>query len=267
MNDMVVKSVDLMGDVVIAAQDAKGNIWAGVSYFCKALGMSKGQKDRQITNIGKDKTLSKGCCKFAAGVFDPANETLALRLDFIPLWLAKINITDKMEQDSPDLANKLLNYQLKAKDILAEAFIPKQEIPRTIPGQIQLLAQGNVELNQRVDTLEERFNKFEDELPVTGADMDDIQSALKRKGVLVMGGKKSNAYHDKSTRTFVYSDLQRELRRQFDVKKYKEIKHNNTTDALRIIEEYKLPLALKNRVDMVNAQQSLDLGFRKDNAV
>lgn len=267
MNDMVVKSVDVMGDTVMAAQDKDGNIWAGINFFCRGLGMSKRQRDFQVEKVKADKALSKGCTLLRAGVLDTANEVYALRLDFVPIWLSKITITKKMEQDNPDLANKLLNYQLKAKDILAEAFLPKPEIPRTIPGQIQLLAQGNVELNQRVDTLEERFNKFEDELPVTGADMDDIQSALKRKGVLVMGGKKSNAYHDKSTRTFVYSDLQRELRRQFDVKKYKEIKHNNTTDALRIIEEYKLPLALKNRVDMVNAQQSLDLGFRKDNAV
>ena len=48
-----------------------------------------------------------------------------MRIDFIPLWLAKIVITDKTKQDNPDLAEKLLQYQLKAKDILADAFLPK----------------------------------------------------------------------------------------------------------------------------------------------
>lgn len=33
MNDLVVKSVDLFGDSVMAARDKDGNIWAGVSYF------------------------------------------------------------------------------------------------------------------------------------------------------------------------------------------------------------------------------------------
>lgn len=259
MNDMIVKSVDVMGDTVMAAQDKDGVIWVGIRWMCQGMGMTDGQYKRQIANIQKDLLLKNSGANLNLNKGSGEREVFCLKLDYLPIWLAKISITPTMQKEHPELADKLLNYQLKAKDILAEAFIPKLEIPRTIPGQIQLLAQGNVELNQRVDTLEERFNKFEDELPVTGADMDDIQSALKRKGVLVMGGKKSNAYCDKSTRTFVYSDLQRELRRQFNVKKYKEIKHNNTTDALRVIEEYKLPLALKNRVDTVNAQQQLNL--------
>ena len=62
-----------------------------------------------------------------AGVFDPANEAYALRLDFVPIWLAKITITDKMQKENPGLAEKLLNYQLKAKDILADAFLPNQQ--------------------------------------------------------------------------------------------------------------------------------------------
>lgn len=133
------------------------------------------------------------------------------------------------------------------------------KVPQTIPEQIQLLAQGNVELNQKVDTLEQRFNKFEDEMPVTGADMDDIQTAVRRKGTEVLGGKRSNAYRDKSTRTYVYADIQCELRRQFGVKRYKEIKHKDAKDALQIIKEYNMPIALRNRVETVNAQQTLGL--------
>ncbi len=125
MKDLVVKSVDLFGDSVITAQDREGNIWAGVTYFCKALGMSKNQRDAQVDKVQLDKTLSKGCGKFPAGVFDSSNETYALRLDFVPIWLAKITITDKMQKDHPELADKLLNYQLKAKDVLAAAFLPQ----------------------------------------------------------------------------------------------------------------------------------------------
>lgn len=125
MNDLVVKSVDLFGDSIMAARDKDGNIWAGVSYFCKALGMSNVQKDTQVDKIRTDKTLSRGYRKFPVGVFDQSNETVAIRYDFIPLWLAKISITKKMEQNNPDLADKLLEYQLKAKDVLAAAFLPK----------------------------------------------------------------------------------------------------------------------------------------------
>lgn len=115
------------------------------------------------------------------------------------------------------------------------------------------------DVGKKVDTLEQRFNKFEDELPVTGADIENIQSAVRKKGLQSLGGKESSAYKDQSTRTYVYADIQCELRRQFGVKRYKEIKHKDVQDAIRIIVDYKLPIALKNRVDMVNAQESLDL--------
>ena len=127
MNDLVVKSVDLFGDSVMAAKDKEGNIWAGINFFCRGLGMSKRQRDFQVEKVKADKVLSRGCTLLRAGVFDPANEAYALRLDFVPIWLAKITITDKMQKENPGLAEKLLNYQLKAKDILADAFLPNQQ--------------------------------------------------------------------------------------------------------------------------------------------
>ncbi len=141
MDELTIKSVDVLGDAIMATQDADGQIWAGVSYFCRALGMNKGQKDRQTTNVQRDETLKRGCRKFAAGVFDPTNEAVGMRIDFVPLWLAKINITKTMLQEHPDLADKLLQYQLKAKDILADAFLPNREsAPAQIcnPSEIQL---------------------------------------------------------------------------------------------------------------------------------
>lgn len=67
MEGLTVKGVDLMGDTIMAAQDKDGNIWAGVSYFCKALGMSNKQRDNQVTKVQTDKTLKKGTLKFQEG--------------------------------------------------------------------------------------------------------------------------------------------------------------------------------------------------------
>lgn len=260
MNGMIVKSVDLMGDTIMAAQDSEGNIWAGVSYFCNALGMNKKQKDWQTEKVQSDKILSRGAGKFGAGVFDPNNETIALRIDFVPLWLTKISVTKQMEKSHPELADKLLNYQLKAKDILAEAFLPKQnDFPRTTQAQIQLLAQGNVELNQRVDDIQAEVKALKDGMPVFQSDAKDIQNALRKKAIEVLGGKDSNAYHDHSIHGYAFADIQIELRRQFGVKRYDQIKHKDVPDALKIIEEYKPPINIRDKIAMANAQQSLDL--------
>lgn len=126
-NNLVVKNVDLFGDTVIAAQDKKGNIWAGVKWFCNGLGLTRGQINNEMAKVQSDIVLKKGCTKFNAGVFDANNETVALKLGFIPLWLAKINITPSMQEKNPKLVDKLVTYQLKAKDILADAFLPKTQ--------------------------------------------------------------------------------------------------------------------------------------------
>lgn len=124
MNDLIVKNVDLFGDNVVAAKDNEGNIWAGVKWFCSGLGLTRGQINNETSKIQSDDVLKRGCTKFNAGVFDQNNETVALKLDFVPLWLAKISITPSMKEKNPVLVDKLVKYQLQAKDILAEAFLP-----------------------------------------------------------------------------------------------------------------------------------------------
>lgn len=126
-DELVVKEVEFMGDTLMAAKDRHGNIWAGVSYFCRGLGFSKNERDSQVKKVQSDVTLSRGCVKFPAGVFDTDNDTVALSLDFVPLWLAKIAITKSMRENNPDLVEKLITYQLKAKDVLAEAFLPQYQ--------------------------------------------------------------------------------------------------------------------------------------------
>lgn len=259
MSNIQVKPVDVLGDTIIAAKDDEGQVWAGVSYFCKALGMSNVQKDTQVDKVKTDKTLNKGYRKFPVGVFDQSNETIAIRLDFIPIWLAKISITKRMEQDHPELADKLLEYQLKAKDILADAFLPKQESTGDVQGQIKLLAQGTTELYQRVETLEDRIVKFEEELPLFPEDADVIKNALNKKVIEYLGGKDSNAYRNKGLRGKMFIDAYRELKRNFDVSTYKSIKRNQKKRALEVIEMYKPPVVLLDQIQMSNAQQRIDV--------
>lgn len=60
MNELQVRNVPFMGTDLMAAQDASGQVWAGVRWLCDGIGMSEGQRKRQIANIQADKVLSKG---------------------------------------------------------------------------------------------------------------------------------------------------------------------------------------------------------------
>lgn len=127
MNELEVKRVPFMGTDLMAAKDESGTIWAGVRWMCDGMGMSEGQRKRQIANIQTDHLLSKGGANLILnGTGYGKREVLCLKLDFVPLWLAKINITPAMQAETPELAERLEAYQLKAKDVLAAAFLPKK---------------------------------------------------------------------------------------------------------------------------------------------
>ena len=133
MNELEIKRVPFMGSELIAARDEDGQIWAGVRWMCNGIGLSQGQTNREINKISDDEVLKEGYTKFGMGVFDPNNPTIALKLDFVPLWLAKISITPNMKAEHPELADRLKQYQLKAKDVLAAAFLPNRVSTNNVP--------------------------------------------------------------------------------------------------------------------------------------
>ena len=130
------------------------------------------------------------------------------------------------------------------------------QLPTTMDGKIQLLAQGHMELSQRIDTVEKSIQQMNDEMPLFPIDAEKITTAARRKGVEVMGGKDSMAYHDRSIVQTVYRDIYGEIHRQFGVNSYKEICRRDADKAMEIIQRYTLPYALAERVLHKNEAES-----------
>lgn len=151
MNELEIKKVPFMGTDLMAAKDTSGQIWAGISYICNGIGLTKHQKDRQVATVQTDEVLQEGCLKFEAGVFDANNETVALKLDFVPLWLAKISITPAMKEERPELAESLKQYQLRAKDVLAAAFLPPKRGGKSNPPKLPPLSSVNMAMKLQAD--------------------------------------------------------------------------------------------------------------------
>ena len=137
MNELEVRKVPFMGTELMAARDNSGQIWAGVRWMCNGLGLSRGQRDRQSLNIQADSVLSKGAANLRLPTNGGNQEVLCLKLDYVPLWLAKIAITPKMERETPELAARLEQYQLKAKDVLAAAFLPQSKQQPATPAPVE----------------------------------------------------------------------------------------------------------------------------------
>lgn len=125
--------------------------------------------------------------------------------------------------------------------------------PMTTSEQIQLLAQGNVELNQRVGNVESKIQSLEEDMPLYGCEIEEVQKHVRKKGVEVLGGKDSNAYKDGGIRGSVYSDIYKQLKREFGcVATYKSIKRKYLADVHEFIDTYLLPIALAEVVHDTN---------------
>lgn len=120
--DIEIRKVPFMDTELMAARDNDGNIYAGVRWMCDGLGLSEGQRKRQIANIQSDRVLSKGGSNLTLPTTGGPQDALCLKLEYLPLWLAKINITPTMERETPELADRLEQYQLKAVYCYAPLF-------------------------------------------------------------------------------------------------------------------------------------------------
>ena len=127
--------------------------------------------------------------------------------------------------------------------------------PLTTLEQIKLIAQGNMELGERVDKVEDKLSNLENDTPLYGCEIDEVQKHVRKKGVEVLGGKGSEAYRDGSVRSQVYSDIYNQLKREYGcVSSYKSIKRKYVDDVHVFIDRYEPPTALSEQIRDCNAQ-------------
>lgn len=185
-----VKEVNFNGDRLIAIQDAKNIIWASVRTICQNVGFSKNQIDNQIDKINNDIVLSQGAGNFPILTKGGEQVTLCILIDFLPLWLAKISITPTMKKNNPKLVEKLIAYQLKAKDVLAAAFLPQaptsgnpllEQAMMSLQQSQQNLINCTVEQGHQLDNHEEQLESIQRclQYDLLHADkMDEIQDGF-----------------------------------------------------------------------------------------
>lgn len=127
--------------------------------------------------------------------------------------------------------------------------------PMTTEEKIKLLAQGNTELSERVDKVEDKIGSLENDMPLYGCEIDEVQKLVKRKAVSVLGGKDIEAYADRSIRSQTFKDIYCQLKREFGcVATYKSIKRRYIDNVREFIDGYSAPTALSEQISGANAQ-------------
>lgn len=202
MTNLQIKEVDFNGAVLMAAQNPDNKkIYVGISWVCNGIGLSKSQKDTQVLNVQNDIVLNRGCLKLQAGVFDLNNETIAIELEYLPLWLAKISITPKMQNEQPEVTKNLVEYQLKAKDVLAEAFLKR---PNCIEDILIASLEEMKFMKLAVKNLDSKIDSIKDVVALNPHSWRKETSAIINKVAHILGGYD----HIKPIRSEIYNLLE-----------------------------------------------------------
>ena len=126
-------------------------------------------------------------------------------------------------------------------------------------------------VDKRVTKVEHRIDHIENDMPLFGAESDELSAHVRRKAVEMLGGKKSEAYRDSKVHKKVFSDIYNQLKREFGIyddegkmKSYKALKRKDLADAHEFVDCYTLPGYLAEQIRDCNAQIRMDGG---DNAI
>ena len=139
----------------------------------------------------------------------------------------------------------------------------KQEIQELTPQYLYWLIKGNAEkiesISRKITRHDRQFTEIEEEYPLLPPEADDLANAVKKKGVNVLGGKKSNAYQDTGIRKKTYMDIYSEIKRQYGLirengaqESYKKLKRKYFKGALMLVEDYEPPITLANEIEALN---------------
>ncbi|WP_332830586.1 ORF6C domain-containing protein [Clostridium perfringens] len=104
------------------------------------------------------------------------------------------------------------------------------------------------EVEEKVNEVDKKF----DDLPLFEIDSKDLKKKVNRVVVSLLGGKKSNAYKPLSKK--VFSDLYGQIHREFGVNTCAAIKRRDLDLAKDIVDNYTLPRALKEEIELANSQ-------------
>ena len=137
------------------------------------------------------------------------------------------------------------------------------------PEYLYSLINGNAEkinaISRKMAQHDRQLVNIEEEYPLLPPEADDLANAVKRKGVEILGGKKSNAYKNTDIRKRVYMDIYGEIKRQYGLisetgrhLSYKKLKRKYLKGAFVVVDQYEAPLSLSNEIEAENELEDMD---------
>lgn len=140
-----------------------------------------------------------------------------------------------------------------------EEELKQPRLPQNPMEILELIFEVDKEQNKRLDEVVSKVEGLENNMPLYTVDCKELQALVRKVGIKALGGYKSPAYNDSSLRGRVYSDIQKQLKREFGVTRYEAIKRSQLPKAMEIVEGYKLPIILEEDIKDLNGQITMEV--------
>ncbi|MGE7114730.1 ORF6C domain-containing protein [Lysinibacillus sp. NPDC047702] len=245
---------------LLAVKITDGKIYAAVKWVCAGIGLTRDQIKNERNKIQNDLVLSKGGRNLTLPTNGGIQDILCIELDFLPLWLAKISITPSMQETNPLAVKNLVNYQLKAKDVLAEAFLPKQlsQDPITLALESALETRKQVQgIQNEVIEMKADVEELKDNLYIVSVQAKAIKNKVGEKVYEALGGKDSNAF--KHLKSKLFAACWRDLKNYFDISEYRELPRVKFELGMKFLFAWQPNTELRLEIEHYNTQSQLKL--------
>ncbi|WP_461216933.1 ORF6C domain-containing protein [Lactococcus cremoris] len=137
-----------------------------------------------------------------------------------------------------------------------EKELKQQLLPQTPEQQIALLAQGNVNLNKKVEQIENSVLDLTDRFGLPSNKAKVLQKKVASKVYMFTGGKYSNAH--KKLGAKVFREFYKDLNNRFDVVKYSDIPLSRYDEATEYLDMWQPSFNTTLEIRGLNSQTSFD---------
>lgn len=131
------------------------------------------------------------------------------------------------------------------------------QLPQTPEGQIRLLLESNVHMDERMTNAEEDIALLKSKSEIDSNQRFQLQKVRNKRAIEVCGGKDSNFYKTRSRKVFM--ELAHDFKEYFEIPRYDALRKEDFDKAIEFVDGWYPSVLLKRDIDEVNAQTNLDI--------
>lgn len=242
MSNLETKEIPFYDDTLLGVKDENGEVWLAVKSTCIQLGFNERRAGAQQEKIHNDKILVKGTRNFGFLTKGGKQNTCCLNEKYVPLWLAKISITKKMEEEIPNVVEKLERYQLEAADVLHKAFYETEEQKVKLHNSLGLegrflkVETKLTEVTEELSTQTKKLDQVMDSMTINTIQQGRLLSHAKDRVRFLLGGTHSDDYKRESRKYF--SNLWINFKDTFVCASYKDLNPKHFGRALEFVDSW-----------------------------